>query len=68
VGISVSLANAIATTFQLPALKQVVYVLEREMFIVKMLDLRYFTMLCKDAEYENMDQGKSLGQLCNVQN
>jgi len=33
-----------------------------------MLDLRYFTMLCKDAEYKNMDQGKSLGQLYNVQN
>ncbi len=28
-----------------------------------MLGLRYFTMLCNDAEYKNMDQDKSLGQL-----
>jgi len=25
-------------------------------------------MLCKDAEYKNMDQGESLGQLYDVQN
>ncbi len=25
-------------------------------------------MLCKNAEYKNMDQGVSLGQLYNVQN
>jgi hypothetical protein len=31
-----------------------------------MLGLRYFTMLCKDAE-NNMDQDGSLGQLYNVQ-
>ncbi len=33
-----------------------------------MLGLRYFTMLCNDAEYKNMDQGESLGQLYGVQN
>jgi hypothetical protein len=33
-----------------------------------MLGLRYFTMLCNDVEYKNMDQGESLGQLYDVQN
>ncbi len=33
-----------------------------------MLGLRYFTMLCNDAEYKNMDQAESLGQLYDVQN
>ena len=33
-----------------------------------MLDLRYFTMLCKDSEYKNIDQGESQGQLYDVQN
>jgi len=33
-----------------------------------MLGLRYFTMLCKDAEYKIMDQNGSLGQLFDVQN
>ncbi len=32
-----------------------------------MLGLRYFTMLCNDAEYKNMDQDESLGQLNDVQ-
>jgi hypothetical protein len=43
------------------------YVLKREMFIVK-VRLRYFTMLCNDAEYKNMDQDESLGQLYDEQN
>ena len=33
-----------------------------------MVGLRCFTMLCSNAEYKNMDQGKSLGQLHDVQN
>jgi hypothetical protein len=33
-----------------------------------MLGLRYFTILCNDAEYKNMDQGESQGQLYDVQN
>ncbi len=33
-----------------------------------MLGLRYCTMLCKNAENKRMDQGKSLGQLYDVQN
>jgi hypothetical protein len=33
-----------------------------------MLGLRYCTMLCKDAEYKNMNQDTSLGQLYDVQN
>jgi len=33
-----------------------------------MLGLRYFTMLCKAAEYKNMDQDTSRGQLYDVQN
>ncbi len=32
-----------------------------------MLGLRYFTRLCNNAEYKNMDQDGSLGQLYNVQ-
>ena len=32
-----------------------------------MLGLRYFTMLCNDAEYKNMDQDEILGQLYDVQ-
>ncbi len=32
-----------------------------------MLGLSYFTMLCNDAEYKNMDQDESLGQLYDVQ-
>ncbi len=43
------------------------YVLKREMFIVK-VRLRYFTMLCNDAEYKNMDQDESLSQLYDEQN
>ncbi len=31
-----------------------------------MLGLRYFTMLCNDAEYKNMDQDESLSQLYDV--
>ncbi len=42
------------------------YVLEREMFKT-MLGLSYFTMLCNDAEYKNMDQDESLGQLYDEQ-
>ncbi len=33
-----------------------------------MLGLRYFTVLCEDAEYKNTDQDESLGQLYDVQN
>ena len=33
-----------------------------------MLGFKYFTMLCNDAEYKNMDQGESLDQLYDVQN
>ncbi len=33
-----------------------------------MVGLRYCTVLCKDAEYKNMDQDMSLGQLYDVQN
>ncbi len=33
-----------------------------------MLGLRYFTMLCNNAEYKKMDQDMNLGQLYNVQN
>ncbi len=33
-----------------------------------MLGLRYCTMICKNAEYKNMDQGESQGQLYDVQN
>ena len=33
-----------------------------------MLGLRYFTMLCNNAEYKKMDQDVSLGQLYDVQN
>jgi len=32
-----------------------------------MLGLRYFTMLCNNAEYQMMDQNMSLGQLYDVQ-
>jgi len=32
-----------------------------------MLGLRYFTMMCNDAEYKNMDQDEGLGQLYDVQ-
>jgi hypothetical protein len=32
-----------------------------------MLGLSYFTMLCNDAEYKNMDQDESLGQLYDEQ-
>ncbi len=32
-----------------------------------MLGLGYFNMSCNDAEYKNMDQDESLGQLYNVQ-
>ncbi len=32
-----------------------------------MLSLRYCTLLCKSAEYKNMDQDLRLGQLYNVQ-
>jgi hypothetical protein len=31
-----------------------------------MLGLRYFTMLCNNAEYKNMDQDESWGQLYDV--
>jgi hypothetical protein len=40
----------------------------KEKCLQSMLGLRYFTMLCNDAAYKNMDQGESLGQLYNVQN
>ena len=33
-----------------------------------MLGLRYFTMLCNNAEYKKMDQDMSLGQLYKIQN
>jgi hypothetical protein len=33
-----------------------------------MLGLRYFTMLCHNAEYKRMDHDVSLGQLHVVQN
>ncbi len=33
-----------------------------------MLGLRYFAVLCNNAEYKKMDQDMSLGQLYNVQN
>jgi hypothetical protein len=33
-----------------------------------MLGLRYFTMLCNNAEYKKMDHDTSFGQLYNVQN
>jgi len=32
-----------------------------------MLGLEYFTMLCSNAEYKNMNQDHSLGQLYDVQ-
>ncbi len=34
----------------------------------KMLGLRYFTMLCNNAEYKKMGQDLSLGQLYDVHN
>jgi hypothetical protein len=33
-----------------------------------MLELRYFTMLCNNTEYKEMDQDVSLGQLYKIQN
>jgi hypothetical protein len=33
-----------------------------------MLGLRYFIMLCKNAEYKKMDQDMTQGQLYDVQN
>ncbi len=35
------------------------YILERETFIA-MLGLRYFTLLCNDAEYKNMEKMRVL--------
>ncbi len=32
-----------------------------------MLELRYFTMWCNNAEYKKMDQDMSLGQLYKIQ-
>ncbi len=73
------MANASTTAFQLLTLEQVetfvdittdqkcFTLLERETFVAN-IRLRYFIMLCKDAEYKNMDQGESLGQSYNVQN
>jgi hypothetical protein len=40
----------------------------KEKCLWSMLGLRNCTLLCKDAEYKNMDQDMSLGQLYNVQN
>ena len=81
VGISASLANASAAMFQLLTLKHVetcidmmtdtkhfVSMFLKEKRLQSMLGLRYFTMLCNDAEYMNMDQDESRGQLYNVQN
>ncbi len=80
VGISASLVNGSAATFQLPNLKHVetcVNVMTdakhfimflKEKCLQSMLGLQYFTLLCNDAEYKNMDQGKRLGQLYDVQN
>ncbi len=73
--------NASATMFQLPTLKHVETCVDmttdakhffsmflEEKGLQSMLGLRYFTMLCNDAEHKNMDQDKSLGQLNDVQN
>jgi len=40
----------------------------KEKHLESMLGLRYYTMLCKDAEYKNIDQDVSWGQLYDVQN
>jgi hypothetical protein len=39
----------------------------KEKHLQTMLGLRYFTMMCNDAEYKNMDQDEGLGQLYDVQ-
>ena len=81
VGISASLANASAATFQLPTLRHVETCVDmmtdakhfysmflKEKCLQSMLGLRYCTMLCKNVEYKNMGQDGSLGQLYDVQN
>ena len=43
-------------------------VLFYEKHLFKMLALRYFTMLCNNAEYKKMGQDLSRGQLYDAQN
>ncbi len=67
VGISASLVNASASMFQLPTLNPVETCVDMMTKPKSLLGLRYFTMLCRDAEYKNMDK-ESLSQLYNMQN